>query len=290
MDRDGKLRLELLDVYQKPLAGKVDIELRHQVLTDVRVIRNQAASKKILIPDLYGSPQGLYRVEVAPDSYFTVTNFVNLKSSGITDLQIIFPINPKKVKDVKFPTYADVLDDGRRILQNGDAVLGYEGKQGEKLYDALDAIRRAGLLNIITKTQHTILSNGSAVLSYIQKLSEVRGDRFFSVVPKQLRQETKNSVVDGRFHEADESLHTPPPGYDRAGSFKTSDHYGNLQLSFFLRGDDCVVDIDIDDAAGIEHVFQVLKNHFSGQPTHPYNIHEILVYYQKLDPGYSFVI
>jgi hypothetical protein len=54
--------------------------------------------------------------------------------------------------------------------------------------------------------------------------------------------------------------------------------------------DSSVADIDIDDASGIEHVFQVLKNKLSGNPTHPYNIHEILVGYQHNDPGYSFQI
>ena len=44
------------------------------------------------------------------------------------------------------------------------------------------------------------------------------------------------------------------------------------------------------DRAGIEHVFQVLKNKLSGNPTHPYNIHEILVGFQHNDPGYSFQI
>ncbi|HEX6176135.1 MAG TPA: hypothetical protein VF089_19165 [Candidatus Binatia bacterium] len=47
---------------------------------------------------------------------------------------------------------------------------------------------------------------------------------------------------------------------------------------------------DIDDAAGLEHVFQVVRNRLSGSPTHPYNIHEILVGHQKLDPGYRFQI
>jgi hypothetical protein len=34
----------------------------------------------------------------------------------------------------------------------------------------------------------------------------------------------------------------------------------------------------------------VLRNSLSGKPTHPYNIHEILVGIQKLDPGYTFVL
>jgi hypothetical protein len=62
-------------------------------------------------------------------------------------------------------------------------------------------------------------------------------------------------------------------------------------LTFFTNNNgDCVADIDIDDAAGIEHVFQVLKNKLSGNPTHPYNIHEILAGFQHNDPGYSFQV
>ena len=57
-----------------------------------------------------------------------------------------------------------------------------------------------------------------------------------------------------------------------------------------MKGNDCVADIDIDDANGLEHVFQVLRNRLSGNPTHPYNIHEILVGYQHLDPGYTFQV
>ena len=53
---------------------------------------------------------------------------------------------------------------------------------------------------------------------------------------------------------------------------------------------DCVADIDIDDAAGLEHLFQVVRNAITGRPTHPFNIHEILVFHQKIDPGYRFVV
>jgi hypothetical protein len=158
------------------------------------------------------------------------------------------------------------------------------------LYDALDNVRKAGFLNIARKTGATGLSNGKNVLFYIQELTELRGDRFFAVVSKELREETKNSIDAGIFHKADQSLHHPPKGFSAAGSFKTSDRYGNLQLTFFNKGDEWVADIDIDDAGGLEHVFQVLRNKLSGRPTHPYNIHEILVKFQQLDPGYTFLV
>jgi len=284
------LGLELRDVYGDLLKEKVDIILRHQVLSQVVKVSNNA-STKIQIKGLNGAPQGLYRIDVDPPSYQYTAQFINLKASGTTALELTFPIDPAKVKAVKFPVFGSTEADLQRVLENSEKVLGFEAKKGKALYDGLDDIRRAGLLNITAKTRATLLTNGRTVLSYIQELREIRGDRFFAAVPKELREETKNSVSEGLFHSADESLHHPPANFSHAGSFKTPDHYGNLQLTFFMnQAGDCVADIDIDDAAGIEHVFQVLKNKLSGNPTHPYNIHEILVGFQHNDPGYSFQI
>ena len=284
------LSVELRDVYGDLLKEKVDIILRHQVLSQVVKVSNNA-STKIEIKGLSGAPQGLYRIDIDPPSYQYVSQFINLKASGTTPLELTFPIDPSKVKKVKFPVFGSTEPDLQRIMENSEKVLGFEGNKGKALYDGLDDIRRAGLLNITAKTRATLLTNGRTVLSYIQELREIRGDRFFAAVPKELREETKNSVSEGLFHSADESLHHPPSSFSHAGSFKTPDHYGNLQLTFFMNeAGDCVADIDIDDAAGIEHVFQVLRNKLSGSPTHPYNIHEILVGYQHNDPGYSFQI
>jgi hypothetical protein len=74
-----------------------------------------------------------------------------------------------------------------------------------------------------------------------------------------------------------------------AGSFKTGDLFGNLQVTLFQNDAQCRADIDIDDAAGLGHVFQVARNHLTGEPTHPYNIQQILIAHQHLDPGYRLV-
>ena len=289
MAENARLQLELRDVYGKFLGEKVDIILRHQVLSEVKKA-SPTVTSKVEITGLRGAPQGLYRIEIDPPSYQYVSQFVNMKASGITSRSITFPIDPGKVKKVNFPAFAKLANDLRSVLDNSDKVLSFEGKTGGALYDALDDIRRAGLLNIAVKTGNTPLSNGRTVLSYVRKLSEIRGDRFFCWVPKELREETKNSVAEDLFRKVDGSLHHPPQGFSDAGSFKTPDHYGNLQLTFFMKGDECVADIDIDDAAGLEHVFQVLRNKLSGNPTHPYSIHEILIAHQGLDPGYKFVV
>ena len=289
MDRDAQLRLSLLNVYGEPLRENVSITLRNQNLTDHQVA-SAKASKRILIKDLYGAPQGLYRIDIDSQSYLPVSQFVNLKASGPTNLEVIFPINLWKVKDVTFPAYQDLFDDLKGLLERSDNVFSFEGKTGDALYSTLDSVRKAGLLNIYKKAANTRLSNGETVFSHLQRLNEIRGDRFFTTATKRLREETKHSVAEGLFHPVSAALHHPPTGYTSAGSFKTDDHYGNLQLSFFMDGNDCVVDVDIDDASGLEHIFQVLRNALTGRPTHPYNIHEILVSFQQLDPGYRFVV
>jgi hypothetical protein len=282
------LRLEISDVYGKPISEKIDIILRHRVLSDFK--RIGISGKKIEIKGLFGAPQGLYQLDVDPPSYQSVSHFLNMKASGITSMSLTLPIDPAKVKNVNFPAFSALESAVSGLLSASGNVLAFENKKGKALYDALDPIRKAGMLNIVRKTTATGLGNGKSVLSYIQELKELRGDRFFAVVSKDLREETKNSIDEGIFHEADQSLHHPPPGFSPAKSFKTSDRYGNLQLTFFVKGDDWVADIDIDDAGGIEHVFQVLRNKLSGRPTHPYNIHEILVKFQQLDPGYTFTV
>ncbi len=288
---NAKLRLDLVDVYGKRLGELVDINLRHQSLAESRVVRAVDASKRIVVSGLRGAPEGLYRMEIDPPAYLPAGRLVNLKAEGFTDEKVVFCIDPRKVVTVDFPKYSDL--DFQPLLKKSEKVLGFEGKKGAELYGALDNIRKAGMLNIAAKGRFTPLSNGKTVLGYIKSLHELRGDRFFATVPKELREETKNSVADGLFHPVSEALHHPPEafaGFTGAGSFKTDDAYGNLQLSFFMKGDECLADIDIDDAGGLAHVFQVLRNAVTGRPTHPYDIHDILVFHQKIDPLYKFEV
>jgi hypothetical protein len=291
MADNGKLQVEVLDASGAPIKEKVDVVMRHQVLSEVKKASVNGA-QKTLITGLSTALPALYLVEIDPPSYLAVQQFVNLKLSGTTELTAVCPIDPKKIKRIDFPKLKDLSGDAQKLMDNSEKVFQFEGKKGEELYNALDDVRRAGLLNILAKAQTTPLSNKTNVLSFVQDLRELRGDRFFASVSRQLREETKNSVSEGLFHEVSGALHHLPPqfnGFKDAGSFKTGEMHGNLQLTFFMKGEECVVDIDIDDAAGLEHVFQVVRNTFTG-PTNPFIIHDILLRFQKLDPGYRFVV
>lgn len=288
-NRTGQLRLDLLDVHGNRLTERVDIYLRHQTLSEVRAARQVDASKRILIKDLRAAPRGLYRLDLDPPSYLPVSWFVNVLPSGITDRTIVFPIDPAKVIAVRFPDYEE-LAHAHELLEASGNVLDFAGTQGAELYGALDDVRKAGMLNILTKAHVTRFRDDVSVLTYFRELTELRGDRFFVKVAKELRENAKNAVQDDQFVPASDLLHRPPDGFERAGSFKTVDPFGNLQLSFFVKDDAWVADVDIDDAAGLGHVFQVMRNAVTGRPSHPFDIHQILAHRQALDPGYRFVL
>ena len=286
----GKLELKLTDVFGGRIRELVTANLRHLELSERRVVKRLDAARPVRITGLRQTPRGRYRLTVTPPSYMPVSRFVNIPASGAAQFHLHLPVDPDNVEKVSFPAYGRLSRTLRDLLARSDNVLGFEGLSGQQLYDKLDDIRKAGLLNIAAKCAVTPLADETVVLPRIEEIYELRGDRFFAKVPKTLREDTKNSVRNRLFDKADESLHRPPQGFSNAGSFKTPDDYGNLQLSFFMKGDETRADIDIDDAAGLAHVFQVLRNWLTRRPTHPYDIAQILYKHQTVDPGYRFVV
>ena len=74
-------------------------------------------------------------------------------------------------------------------------------------------------------------------------------------------------------------------------SYKTREPAGNLQLTFSRKGTtgaDYLVDVDIDEAQGIAHSCEVVRNVFTGL-TNPYNVREILTADQGLKSLYPVV-
>jgi hypothetical protein len=279
----GKLQLELVDVYGKRVEEKVSIHFRNSTIRHYAAFEVDA-SRKVLITGLYASPDGHYWIQV--NSYLPVGRFVNIRSGETTDHRMTLPINSLRVERADFPKFEILPEHLQSVLKNSDKVLSFEGRMGEELYRALDDLRKANLLNIAAKARSTPLSSGETIFSYIQELRELRSDRVFAVALKDLLEQTKNGVAEDLFRSVSGTLHHPPAGFTIAGSFKTKDYYGALQLTFFLKGDTCIVDIDIDDGMGMGHVFQALRDTFNPVVS-PFDIHELLMAHQAVDPGYS---
>ena len=279
------LKLALIDANGDPLDEAALVTFRNMMTGAIKSARSEPG-KTLHVRGLDRGATGLYRVEADPAGYLASGRFVSIPSTG-ADATMRFAIDPRKVVGVKFPPFTRLDPDAKRLLDASDAVISFEGRSGTDLYAGLDDIRKAGFLNIMAKSRTTALLNGRVVGSYFAELRELRGDRFFCVVSQELREEVKNASLD-LFHEAPGNLHHPPAGFSPAGSYKTLDRYGNLQLTFFASSSEWVADVDIDNAQGLEHVFQVLHNELTGRPTHPYDIREILMVHQQLDAGYRF--
>ena len=91
----------------------------------------------------------MVRLLVDPPSSLPVARFVNLVSEA-TRLGVVFPVDPVKVRSVKFLPFAELPQWMRESLARSPDVLGFTGLQGETLYTRLDDMRRAGLLNAVT--------------------------------------------------------------------------------------------------------------------------------------------
>lgn len=293
MAGQGNLLFDLFDVYGDRPDDRTDVSLRHTVLGSSRQVRDHPTSKRLRIPDLDSSQGGTYSVQILPMRHRPLSRFVRVIEDETVQQTCVLPVDPSKVPSggVRFPAFDDLDSDLRRVLDNS-TVEGKEDKRGADLYLALDDRPKAGLLNIHAKMKTTRFASGRDVFSYMASLRRIRGDRFFANVQRDLRDEVKTSMAARLFQEVSGALHTPPPLFTPADSFKTLDRTGNLQLTFFSRPDalEFIVDSDIDLAQGFGHVFEVLGDTLTGGDTDPYDVHELLVHSHKVDPGYRFVI
>lgn len=267
------LTIRVCDADRQPVCGAVHVEVTTEP-QGVRVVDCDAVCP-VTIDGLY--PAQRYRVDVTAPGRLPVSRQV---FGAVADVELYAPVDPSSVTEIVWPVvYPEALTqaiDGMRIA-------------------ALAPEPRAGLLNIFAKLSKADLWR------YVTCVSDVRGDRIFAAVDGRLRDSLAWSPA---FAPADGSLHPEPDGFTRIGSWKERDvAHGVLQVTLFARGGELTADstgfagegeftadIDIDDAGGFAHVFQVLDHWLTRGATHPYGIHQILTFHQGLNPGYRLVV
>jgi hypothetical protein len=289
-------KIRAYDANRKRLNDRIDVLLRD--LTSGQVVATVREQKGTSIVKVDGlTPGRVYSVQVFPLRHRPVGAVQQASSEPRpTNVSLFCPVHPDRVVDVAFPRYeslfgelTDVLE--KSLLEADELQATDGGAKGQSLYDALGPIPKAGLLNLFTKMTNTV-TGGRTMWSFVTDVYRVRGDRIFANVTKDFRDHVKSAVTSGDFLPVSGTLHTPPPGFAPAGSFK---HQlfpaGVLQLTFFASPTDLTfkIDADIDDAGGLGHVFQVLRNWRTDSATSPYDIHQILVFHQQLDPGYQLI-
>ncbi len=286
-----KFVFTFVDIYGEKPNDAVSVMAKHMVLSSLANAPKHDASKRLSIDGLDSSNGGRYQVQIFPTRYRPAGLFLKIKEDQKLDHLFVLVPDPDKVIDVTFPTYAQLGNDLKQVLENS-TVEGDEDKKGKALFDALKNLRAAGLLNLYAKMKETRLENGTDVFSFVTSLRRVRGERFFADVKKDFRDAVKNSIHTTLFNKAPGGLHKPPPGYVLDDSFKTEDAAGNLQLTFFRKQDalEFIVDADIDRSKGLEHAFDVISHSITHKDTHPYDVHAILLVDQKIDTGYRLIV
>jgi hypothetical protein len=234
------------------------------------------------------------RVEVTgykPYAFFqTIETGRNLPSEAHVRLMV----DPGKVQDIDSPGFAALPASFRRGLENASMTkLGAEdadlvGRQGVDLYDALGPRRKACLLNLVAKASHPA---SDRVARFVQAPTILRQDRCFAAVDPAMQGFLRKS---DRFKSAPSLLHEPPKGFRRLDSFKTRDAHANLQVTFMQQAASGAVwaDIDIDEASGIEHGFEVIRNALLKGRTNPFLVRELLLLSDPsspIDPGYDLL-
>jgi len=290
----ASLRLVLTDAAGQDLNDHVVADL-FSLSSSQRYQAVESIARELVINGIDVSAGRFYRVMISPANHSVVQNFVGLSDGGTTDLTAPVPIDPQKVTAISAPGFALLPSQAQQVLNLAKSPRFNDGAggflQGPDLYSALTEypLLKACFLNIVAKAGATGLPGGGSCLDNFQGVVRLEQDRFFVQTSAALVEETSHSNA---FHSVSAALHDPMPGYHIVSSFKTFDRYGNLQLTFQRRGDtgdDYAADVDIDDAQGFEHIFQVLRNTVAG-PTNPYSIRDILLQQvPRIDPGYGFV-
>ncbi|MBL0157835.1 MAG: hypothetical protein IPP47_12135 [Bryobacterales bacterium] len=276
MPLDGALTIRVTDIYDQAIVKAADITLRRKDGPVVFHQPNIDISQPLKITNLDQGPGALFQLTIDSPSYLPVSAFVNLPASGASET-FALPFRPAAVRSVRFAEYFSLPSEARALI---DAPT----------YLNLETERKAGLLNIIAKTQRTLLPNNRTVLSCLTRLLRTERDRIFVEVAPELLSGTQSALETGNFRQVSSSMHTPPEGYQRGPSYKTKERFGNLQVTLFhCPGKPPIADIDIDNAAGLLHLFQVARNALHG-PTHPYDIQAILLATKEAGSFYTLSV
>jgi hypothetical protein len=255
------LTIKLFDIYGNRLKEPSRLLLRTESNRQFIFTVEQGS---IELAGLSDGPTNIYKMQVQSPSYHTVGQLVAVPGHNHI-LPITLPMKASKVHRMDFPDYDALPKEYSRLFS-------------EKDYDNLSMLQTAGLLNILS------LLDYYALLPHLTLIKSFQQDRILAAVDDSLHGILTSSQQQ-TFQPVSGALHDIPKGHTPAGSYKSPEKYGNLQLTLFRRGTSYLADIDIDDAAGLKHIFQVLRNSIKG-PTHPYNIHQILVGYQHLPSLY----
>lgn len=277
--------LNLTDVRSKFLKTKLEAKLYNRRLASLNQrFDGSIRGKPFPLDDIPAAPTGLAELFMNPIGYRYKSIFINVPSGRPLPVEETFFLDPGTAIPT-FPTFTEISSS--QSWKPFSDVLERSGISSATEWKKLSDKQRAGLFNLFAKAGKEKV-DGESIWSFVNEITEFHPERVFATVRPELLAQLRNQPE--RFRTVSGAMHKFPKGWKAVrdkGSFKTCDDAGNLQVTFARKLDQYLADIDIDDHAGAEHVADVLKHALTGKDTDPYDIHQILLFFQQLDPGYE---
>ncbi len=283
--------VDLFDVYGKPINDDVELAFRNtDVPTFSATYKVALRGQPAVIHGVPSAPTGHADVTVRPTKYQerTVKIFVTGLSPNV--IKGTFFVNPAKA-DPKLISYSDLADksyaDGLKTMLDNSHI-------DAAMWNDFDPLNRATILNLCSKMAREFIGDGTPVIKQVRGIDRTwldikRRERIYAPVLDSFLAALQKLPTN--FKSASGSTHHFPNDWlavTKGGSFKTKDKAGNIQFTFARDADGKhYCDIDLDDSSGLKHAMDYLEHKIFKEETHPYNIHEILVKFQKNgDPEY----
>jgi hypothetical protein len=285
----GRVDIDLKRVSGSPGAGGENMEVRVAGPVGLLTITGIACQT---------GPGSMYEVRASMSHYrkYAFFQLIQEDRDNTASDDVEFWVKPGDVKDIQAPTLANLPPTVQAMLSQATMIVDKPedrdlvGLSGNALYKQMGPLRRACLLNITKKAADGTTANNC--LPAFQDLLIMRQDRLFAKVAPGLRDQLRAAPM---FKSAPGALHEPPPGFSSPlESFKSKDPHANLQVTFMteLATGGLAADIDIDEASGIEHGFEVIRNAAFKKRTNPYLIREFMNAADpsghSLSPDYDF--
>lgn len=282
----SQVRLQLTDVRGRGIKDDVDVKFYNQRANSLnQLFPVQFKGRPVLLSNVPAAPNGIAEMFIDPSRYRYKSIFVNVPSGNELDVSETVFVEPDRVK-ASFPSFTEIKTKSQWVELW--RILSASSMDTAASWNKSNDFQKAGLFNIFSKMQHETVNNGNAIAVFIDRVTEFRPARIFARVKGELYSLISSTQT---FQSVSGALHKFPNGWkvvDPNGSFKTQDKAGNLQITFAQNAaGQTLVDIDLDDHQGIQHAFDVLKHKITGRDTHPFDIHQILTFFQQLEPGYD---
>lgn len=288
------IEVDFKDVYGDTITDDVEILVyNNQVKSLKQRFEVKFRGKPETLPNVPASPTGHAKMIVSPKKYQFKQRFISVESGKANQITEYFFVEPSKArpKPIEFADLA-AKSYGAQLLR----ILKASGI-GAVAWNKLDPRIRATILNLSAKMSKETDKKKNKLITFVNSIDQTwldkkHQERIFALVNTDLLTALRKypevySSVDSGMHKF------PPVGWTpvkKPDSFKTlTDSAGNIQLTFAEKGEAHLADIDLDDHTGLAHVADVIKHKFSGKNTDPYDIQQILWFFQKLDTEYRLL-